>query len=129
MNTKMNPATRRIFDMGRQMLAAPALDIHLDSVVVQLIPLQDGIPLSAEVLADAEQMVRAMIGQMFGCECANCTFGMAGVEDGTAVETLIGMAKDGEETLFKEYAGLVGVAAAKVDELWTGTRARLEKKG
>lgn len=38
---------------------------------------------------------------------------------------LVSLAKDGNETIFKEYAQMVGVKPEHLDELWTGTRKRV----
>jgi hypothetical protein len=47
--------------------------------------------------------------------------------DQTHIETLIDLAKHGEEATFKELARMLGVAADQVDELWTGTIRRVKR--
>ena len=49
------------------------------------------------------------------------------VVEETHVDTLVDLAKHGEEATFKELALTLGVTADQVDELWTGTRLRLRK--
>jgi len=41
------------------------------------------------------------------------------------VEALVALVREGDRTTFREQAQLLGVPTDKLDELWTGTRARL----
>lgn len=43
----------------------------------------------------------------------------------THIDTLVDLAKHGEEATFKELARTLGVAADRVDELWAGTVRRI----
>lgn len=47
--------------------------------------------------------------------------------EATHVDVLIDLAKQGEEATFKELARTLGVAADKIDELWTGTVRRVTR--
>lgn len=49
--------------------------------------------------------------------------------EATHVDVLIELAKQGEEATFKDLARTLGVAADRVDALWTGTTRRLGKIG
>ncbi len=46
--------------------------------------------------------------------------------DKTHIETLMDLAKHGEEATFKDLAQTLGVPAEKLDELWTGTVRRVK---
>jgi len=67
----------------------------------------------------------AQIAEVLASISPAAALGFRDESPGDHVETLLDLARAGDEATFKELARSLGVAPARLDALWAGTVARL----
>jgi len=113
---------RRIFDMGRGM---PSWDGHVEVTGPGDAVTLERVRAAAQyAIADALHRIAVEFREWTGVDTTFFAQDPIVISNDTYTH-LVELARDGDETIFKEYAAMVGVPAEKLDELWLGTRKRI----